>query len=171
MRLLKGFLPDIEAQGRADANVSVEGTMAHPRITGRASVRGAEAHYADFPVGLSNVNGDLVFDRSRLLFDRVTADSGGGHLTLSGSVTYGEGPMRYEVTAATSTVRIRYPAGMSWLAGGTLQLSGTSDAALLAGRVQVERLLFAQGVDVARSSRRRRTLRRSPSRARHFCRI
>jgi translocation and assembly module TamB len=149
LRLLKGLVPDIEAQGRADANVSVEGTMDHPRITGRASVRGAEAHYADFPVGLSNVSGDLVFDRSRLLFDRVTADAGGGHLTLSGSVTYGEGPMRYEITAATSTVRIRYPAGMSWLANGTLQLSGTSDAALLAGRVQVERLLFAEGVDVA----------------------
>ncbi len=149
LRLLKGLVPDIEAQGRADANVSVEGTLDRPRITGRASVRGAEAHYADFPVGLSNVSGDLVFDRSRLLFDRVTADAGGGHLTLGGSVTYGEGPMRYEITAATSTVRIRYPAGMSWLASGTLQLSGTSDAALLAGRVQVERLLFAEGVDVA----------------------
>jgi translocation and assembly module TamB len=149
LRLLKGLVPDIEARGRADANVMVEGTMSRPRITGRASVRGAEAHYADFPVGLSNVSGDLVFDRSRLIFDGVTADAGGGHLTLGGSVTYGEGPLRYEITAATSTVRIRYPVGMSWLASGTLQLSGTSDAALLAGHVQVERLLFAEGVDVA----------------------
>ena len=149
LRLLKSVLPDLEAQGRADANVSIEGTMARPRVTGRATVRGAEAHYAEFPVGLNNVNGDFVFDRSRLLFDKVTADSGGGHLTLNGSVTYGEGPVRYEVTAATTTVRIRYPAGMSWLAGGTLQLSGTSEAALVSGHVQVERLLFAQGVDVA----------------------
>jgi len=95
------------------------------------------------------VNGDFVFDASRLLFDRVTAEAGGGQLALSGAVTYGEGPLRYQITAATSTVRIRYPVGMSWLAGGTLQLSGTSDAALVSGHVQVERLLFAQGVDVA----------------------
>jgi translocation and assembly module TamB len=149
LRLLKSVLPDLDAQGRADANVSIEGTMARPRVTGRASVRGAEAHYAEFPVGLNNVNGDFVFDQSRLLFDKVTADSGGGHLTLNGSVTYGEGPVRYEVTATTSTVRIRYPAGMSWLASGTLQLSGTSEAALVSGHVQVERLLFAAGVDVA----------------------
>jgi translocation and assembly module TamB len=149
LRLLKGFIPDLDAQGRADANVSIEGTMDRPRITGRATVRGAQAHYADFPAGLSNINGDFVFDRSRLLFDKVTADSGGGHLTLNGSVTYGEGPLRYELTASTSTVRIRYPVGMSWLAGGTIELSGTSEAALITGRVQVERLLFAEGVDVA----------------------
>jgi translocation and assembly module TamB len=149
LRLLKSVLPDLDAQGRADANVTIAGTLDRPRITGRASVRSASAHYADFPVGLNNVNGDLVFDRSRLLFDRITADSGGGHLVLNGSVSYGEGPVRYEVTASTPSVRIRYPAGLSWLAGGTLQLSGTSDAALLSGNVQVERLLFAQGVDVA----------------------
>ncbi len=148
LRLLKGMLPDVDAHGRADVNVSVQGTLANPRVAGRVSVRDASAVYADFPAGLSKVNGDLVFDQSRLLFDHVTAQSGGGQLAISGSITYGEGPMRYQITATTSTVRIRYPAGMSWLAGGTLQLSGTSDAALVSGRVQVERVLFAQGVDV-----------------------
>ncbi|HXQ25048.1 MAG TPA: translocation/assembly module TamB domain-containing protein [Candidatus Acidoferrales bacterium] len=149
LRLLKSVVPDVDAQGRAEMNVSITGTMAQPRVTGRATVRDASAHYAEFPVGLSKVNGDFVFDASRLLFDRITAEAGGGQLTLSGSVTYGEGPPRYEVTATTSVVRIRYPAGMSWLASGTLQMSGTSQAALVSGRVQVERLLFAQGVDVA----------------------
>jgi translocation and assembly module TamB len=149
LRLIKGLLPDLNAQGRADVNVSVEGTMARPAITGRASVRNASATYGDFPVGLSRLNGDFVFDKSRLLFDRVTAEAGGGQLALSGDVSYGEGPLRYEVTATTSTVRIRYPAGMSWLAGGTLRLAGTSTAGLISGHVQVERLLFAQGVDVA----------------------
>jgi translocation and assembly module TamB len=149
LRLLKALFPDLVAQGRADANVSIEGTMSRPRITGRASVKDVSANYADFPTGLSKMNGDLVFDKNRLVFDRITAESGGGQLALSGSVTYGEGPMRYEVNATTPQVRIRYPAGMSWLAGGTLQLSGTSTAAVLSGRVQVQRLLFAEGVDVA----------------------
>jgi translocation and assembly module TamB len=149
LQLLTSFLPDLRARGRANANVSVDGTISRPRVTGRASVRDASANYADFPVGLSNVNGDFVFDKSRLVFDRVMAESGGGQLTLSGSVTYGEGPVRYEVNATTSLVRIRYPAGMSWLVAGALQLSGTSTAAIVSGRVQVQRVLFAQGVDVA----------------------
>jgi translocation and assembly module TamB len=148
LRLIKGLLPALDAKGRTDVNVSIAGTMSRPQVIGQASVRDASATYADFPVGLSKVNGNFVFNRSQLLFDRLTAEAGGGQMSLSGSVTYGEGPLRYEVTATTSTIRIRYPEGMSWLAGGTLRLSGTTSAALLSGRVQVDRLLFASGVDI-----------------------
>jgi translocation and assembly module TamB len=150
LALLKGILPEMNAQGDANVNVMVQGNMSKPRITGRATVRDASANYSDFPVGLSHLNGDLVFDTSRLLFENVTAASGGGILALSGSVTYGEeGPVRYEITARTAQVRIRYPQGMSWLMGGTLQLSGTSDRAILSGNLELKRLLFAPGVDIS----------------------
>jgi translocation and assembly module TamB len=148
LQLVKGLLPDLQARGRAEANISVEGTMSRPRVTGRATVRDASATYGDFPIGLSKLNGDLLFDKTRLVFDRMSAESGGGHLLLSGSMTYGEGPLRYDVSAATSVVRVRYPAGMSWLVGGTIQLAGTRTAALVSGHVQVQRLLFASGVDL-----------------------
>jgi translocation and assembly module TamB len=130
-------------------NVDVQGTMSKPRITGRATVRDASANYSDFPVGLSHLNGDLVFDRSRLLLESVTAESGGGTLNLGGSVTYGEeGPARYEISVSTPQVRVRYPQGMSWLMGGTLQLAGTSDRAVLSGNLELKRLLFAEGSDI-----------------------
>ncbi|HXA56096.1 MAG TPA: translocation/assembly module TamB domain-containing protein [Candidatus Acidoferrum sp.] len=149
LRLLAGLIPDLETQGQATINVTVAGTMASPRITGHARVQDASATYADFPVGLSKVNGDFVFDQSRLTFDGLTAEAGGGQLRLGGSLTYGQGPMRFDVNASTTTVRIRYPAGMSWLAGGTLRLSGTTDSSLLTGSVNVQRVLLAEGVDVA----------------------
>jgi len=149
LKFINRVVPDLQAQGGANVNILVEGTMARPRVTGRASVKDASAHYADFPVGLSHVNGEFVFDRSRLLFERVSAEAGGGVLTLNGAVTYADGPVRYEINVSTTTVRIRYPAGMSWLAGGVLQLAGTSEAAILSGRVEVKRILLAEGVDVA----------------------
>jgi translocation and assembly module TamB len=150
LRFLTGMIPDLGAQGEAQVNASVEGTISRPKITGRATVSGASGTYADFPAGISNVKGDFVFDRTQLLFDHVTAETGGGQLTLGGSVTYGEeGPVRYEINATTPQARIRYPAGMSWLVGGNLQLSGTSNEATLSGRIEVQRLLFAQGVDIA----------------------
>src|SRR5207302_308582 len=46
-------------------------------------------------------------------------------------------------------VRIRYPEGMSWLAGGTLRLSGTPSSATLSGRVLMERVTLAEGLQVA----------------------
>ena len=148
LRLLRGFVPELQAQGRADANMSIEGTIAQPRITGRATVRDASATYAEFPVGLSKVNGDMLFDKNRLVFDRVTAESGGGQMVLSGSLNYGEGPLHYEVSANTASVPIRYPPGMSWLAGGNVLLSGTLNGAFLSCQIRVQGLLFAQGVDV-----------------------
>jgi translocation and assembly module TamB len=149
LRLAEGFLPRLEARGLAQVNAAIEGTTASPRITGKAHVENAAAHYGDFPAGLGQVTADFVFDSSRLLFENVTAETGGGQLLLSGSVTYGEGPLRYDISARSARVRIRYPEGMSWLAGGTLRLSGTTQAGLLSGRVVVERLLMAQGFDLA----------------------
>lgn len=149
LRFLRGFLPDLNAQGEMTVNVSIEGTVSNPRITGTAAVQDASANYADFPVGLSHVKGNLVFDRSRLLFDRITAQAGGGDLTLFGSVTYGDGPLRYEVNVVTSQVRIRYPVGMSWLVGGKLQLAGTSEASILSGQVEVKRVLLGGDLDLA----------------------
>ena len=149
MRFLDRMIPELFALGRADVNVSVEGTMSRPRITGRASLKDASATYSDFPVGLSHVNGDLVFDSNRMLFDRITAQAGGGQLYLNGAMNYGQGPLHYELNASTTEVRIRYPAGMSWLASGALQLSGSSTAAILSGKVQIQRLLLAEGVDMA----------------------
>ena len=52
----------------------------------------ASFRYGDFPAGLSQVSGDFVFDASRMVFDNVTAQAGGGQLRLSGAVTYGAGP-------------------------------------------------------------------------------
>lgn len=149
MRLLTGAIPDLHAQGQADLNVAVEGTISKPRITGHASMHDASANYDEFPVGLSHLTGEFAFDRTRLLFERVSAESGGGQLTLSGNLTYGEGPLRFEVSAATPQVRIRYPAGVSWLAGGTLQLSGTKDGAILSGNVEVRHVFFGASVDIA----------------------
>ena len=149
LKFINRVVPDLQAQGGANVNILIEGTAARPRIIGRASVKDASAHYADFPVGLNHVNGEFVFDRSRLLFERVTAEAGGGQLALNGAVTYADGPARYEINVTTTTVRIRYPVGMSWLAGGSLQLAGTSEAAILSGRVEVKRILLAEGVDVA----------------------
>jgi translocation and assembly module TamB len=147
LRLLSAFIPDLDAQGPARVDAGIAGTLANPRITGRVRLESSSVRYGDFPTGLSNLNGDLVFDASRISFTNVNAESGGGQLNIGGSLTYSGGPLRYDLTVRSNGVRVRYPVGMSWLAGGTLRLTGDAEAATLSGRVTVERLLMAEGFD------------------------
>jgi translocation and assembly module TamB len=149
LQLLAGFVPRLEATGRAQVNAAVAGTVPSPRFNGRVHVEGATLRYGDFPAGLSNVAGDLNFDATRLMFENVTAESGGGHLNIGGAATYGDGPLNYTLNVRSDQVRVRYPVGMSWLLGGTLRLSGNTQAATLSGRIVVDRLLMAEGFDIA----------------------
>ncbi|HKV23114.1 MAG TPA: translocation/assembly module TamB domain-containing protein [Candidatus Acidoferrum sp.] len=149
LRLLTGFVPALQASGPAQINAAFEGTFDRPRITGKVHIENASARVSDFPTGMSNITGDLTFDATRLFFDNVTAESGGGTLHLGGSVNYSESPLRYDVTMRTDGVRIRYPEGMSWQAGGSLRLAGTPTSAVLSGKVTVERVTLTQGIEAA----------------------
>ena len=105
--------------------------------------------YGDFPAGLSQLAGDFIFDASRITFSNVTSETGGGRLQLSGSLTYGNRPVSYDLTARTEQVRVRYPVGMSWLAGGNLRLLGThAGSHSFRDASAVDRLLMSQGFDV-----------------------
>jgi translocation and assembly module TamB len=149
LRLITGFVPSLDARGPAQINASFEGTLDRPRITGRVHIEKASARAAEFPTGLSGIVGDVVFDATRLYFEDISAESGGGTLHLSGGVNYAESPLRYDVSVRTDRVRIRYPLGMSWLVGGSLRLTGTPAAGLLSGKVTIERVTLTQGLEVA----------------------
>src|SRR5712664_2084267 len=149
LQLLAGFVPRLESTGRAQVNAEIAGTLASPRFNGKVHIEGANFRYGDFPAGLSNVAGDFNFDATRMIFENVTAESGGGHLTIGGTANYGEGSLNYTLNARSDQVRIRYPIGMSWLVGGNLRLSGNAQAATLSGRIVVDRLLMAEGFDIA----------------------
>lgn len=145
LQLISGLVPDLNAAGSAAVNLAVEGTVQAPSLQGQLRVQGASANHRDFPTGLSNINGLLVFDAKRLVLENLNAEAGGGKIRLGGSVTYGAGPMRYDLTIASSDTRVRYPEGMSWMLSSDLRLSGNATGGLLSGQVQIERLLLTEG--------------------------
>jgi len=149
LRLLNGYIPDVSTAGHADMNASFEGTMDRPRIIGKVTLKGVSARSADFPTGLSNLKGDLVFDANRLFFENLTGEAGGGVISLTGSVNYSDKPLRYDISGKTDRLRVRYPEGMSWLVGGSLRLTGTMDGGLLTGKVLVQRVTLNEGLESA----------------------
>jgi translocation and assembly module TamB len=149
LRLLSGLAAGLTVGGPAQVNATFAGSLDHPLINGRIHIDEASMRVSDFPTGLSGVKGDLTFNDTRLLFNDLTAQAGGGVLHVSGTVNYSESPLRYDITAKSESTRIRYPEGMSWLTGGTLHLAGTTQGALLSGRVTVQRVTLTQGLEVA----------------------
>jgi len=149
LRLLSGFVQGLDARGPAQVNAALEGTLDRPRITGKVHIENAQARAIDFPTGLSAIQGDLIFDASRLYFENLTAQVGGGTLKASGSVYYADQPIRFDITTRTDGVRIRYPEGMSWQAAGNLRLSGTPQGGLVSGRVQIARVNMTGGLETA----------------------
>jgi translocation and assembly module TamB len=148
LRLFSGFVPNLDVRGPAEVDAAIAGTLSSPRITGHVHVQDTSVRYGDFPAGLSQLAGDFIFDTSRITFTDVTSETGGGRLLLSGSLNYGNGPVGYDLAVRTEQVRVRYPIGMSWLAGGDLRLLGTAQAATLSGHVTVDRLLMSEGFDI-----------------------
>jgi translocation and assembly module TamB len=149
LALAGGFWPQLDAGGRAQVDAAISGPMAAPLVRGIVRVQDAAASYGDFPAGLSHVNGNFIFDATRVVLDRVTAQTGGGAAQITGIVTYGDGPLRFDLSATSDQVRVRYPVGMSWLAGGSLRLVGDANSAVLSGHVIVNRLLMSEGFDLA----------------------
>jgi len=169
LRLLSGFVPDLDARGPAQINAAFEGTLDRPRVTGKVHIDNASARAIDFPTGLNEIKGDLIFDASRLFFDNVTAQVGGGTLKLNGSVYYADRPVRFDISTHTDGARIRYPEGMSWQVAGNLRLTGTPDGGVLSGRVQMERVNLSGGLETAGALFGGGTTSAGPSTSSTFC--
>jgi translocation and assembly module TamB len=148
MKLVQTLDEDVTGSGHVDFNVDGNGTFAHPGLTGKVKFTNVALSLQDFPNGLSKMNGTLEFDQDRLDVKDLTAESGGGRLTLGGFVTYQQG-LYGNLTATAQDVRIRYPQGVSSMANAQLRLQGTGRSALLSGNVTITRFVVGSGLDLA----------------------
>jgi translocation and assembly module TamB len=152
--ILQDFFPDMTAAGSVAADATVRGAFDSPQINGRVEVQDVSLNLADFPNGISNGNGVILFSsvrdntEQRATIQRLSARSGGGSIELSGFAAYSEGETRFQLHATAREVRVRYPAGVSTLANASLNLTGTSERSILSGNVTVLRTGFNVQSDI-----------------------
>jgi translocation and assembly module TamB len=148
LRLLRLFDPDMQSDGQSSLAASVTGTFTNPAISGTLKLKNGSFFLKDVPNGLTDVNGRVDFDRDRATLQNLTAQTGGGTVSLTGFVTYGgAGPLVYSVGGNAENVRMRY-AGGSITSDAKLQLTGTSKNSMLSGTVTVSRVAFNANTDV-----------------------
>ncbi len=146
---LKTFSPELVAGGVATLEANVRGALDDPQLFGRLDLKDASLFVEDLPTGLDKVNGRVNFDRRRATIEnKLTAQSGGGDLALSGFIEFGEAETFYRLQANATGVRIRYPEGLSTVADGSISLTGSPVQSLLAGNVTIQRSGFQARTDL-----------------------
>jgi translocation and assembly module TamB len=141
LKLLETIDPNLMASGVANLNLQVNGTLSRPSMRGRLNVQNAAITYIDFPNGLSDITGSLIFNEDRLQVQELTARTGGGILHCGGFISLSpQQGLGFSLSASGRDIRLRYPEGLSSTADASLTLTGSMKNALLSGDVTVTRL-------------------------------
>jgi translocation and assembly module TamB len=148
--ILQLFNPDLLGSGASIANVTVRGPLTEPQVDGRLELQNASLFIKDFPNGVDNANGLILFDSNRATVQRLTGKSGGGDISFeTGSfLGFRGGALVYRLQASARNVRYRSEEGVSVSADGSLALVGTSESSVLSGSVSVTRAAFNPTTDV-----------------------
>ncbi len=142
LAVLGSFYPGLTTDGAGRLRAVLRGPAAEPQVSGQMEIVKASFYLRDLPVGLSDVNGTIYFDRNRANIQKLTGVSGGGAAALSGFVGLARGELTFRLQAQLNNVRLRYPEGVSNTVDAELALTGSSAASVLSGLVTVKRSGF-----------------------------
>lgn len=150
LAILQMFNPDLLGSGTATVDAGLRGTLASPQLNGRLELKNASLYLAELPNGLDKAAGLIVFNANRATIQNLTAESGGGTISVArGSFIGFNGKMlNYRLRADAEHVRVRYPEGVSVTVNAALSMIGTSDNSVLSGTVTVMRAGFNPRTDV-----------------------
>jgi translocation and assembly module TamB len=147
VRILKIFAPDVNSSGTVALDVHASGSAANPVIQGQLQFKDIAVNTPDAPVGVEKLNGTLDINNDHILVSKMTAQVGGGDVSLGGSIAY-RPAVQFNLALQGKSVRLRYPAGLRSLLDANIAFSGTTQASTLNGRVLIDSLSFTPDFDL-----------------------
>jgi translocation and assembly module TamB len=142
------FNPDLTAKGKSRINATISGTLTDPALNGTLELHEGSFYLADLTNGIDHAEGVIRFDRNRATVQQFTAQSGGGTLSITGFISFGQGaPVIYRLIASARDVRVRSN-GVSVSFDADLRYSGTNQSSTLAGNLTVIKAAFNPSTDV-----------------------
>ena len=144
MHILQLMSPDVRSSGTIALNVRSSGSV----IEGQLQLKDLALNTADAPVGIEQLNGNVDIGNDHAQLSNVTAQLGGGQVSLGGSVTY-KPSIHFNVALQGKSMRLRYPEGLRSLLDANLAFSGNMQDSSLSGRVVVDNLSFTPDFDLS----------------------
>jgi translocation and assembly module TamB len=149
MSLLAVYDPNFSASGSVVVNTNIGGTYDDPMPQGRIQFTNGIVNYANFPSGVSELNGALVFTRDHAHIEALGARTGGGSVAVKGDATYVNQQLNFNLAASGKDVRLRYPPGVSSTADAELRWAGSRSASTISGDITINKIAVMPGFDFA----------------------
>ncbi len=146
LSVLQDVNRDFYSSGGVSMDATVHGSFAQPLVNGQVVLKNANINYTQAPNGLSNANGVILLNGTNATVQTLTAESGGGKISVAGFVGYGGPVLNYNLRAAANKVRVRY-SGVSVTSNASIRLLGSSRRSLLAGTVTIQRIAYNSSSD------------------------
>jgi translocation and assembly module TamB len=137
MKVLEALDSSVFSSGAVTLSAAVTGTRAKPSVNGRLQLQNVSLNMADVPNGISGANGAIAFTGTNAVLQNITAESGGGKITLSGLVGYGGPELNFRIQARADRIHIRYPETVTTQVSAQLALDGTTSNSLVSGTVRI----------------------------------
>ncbi len=147
LKILQVVAPTVQSSG----NVALDVRSSGKAINGRVQLQNVALSTEDAPVSVDKLNGTLDISNSRVQVSKMTAEVGGGAVSMSGSIAY-RPSIQFDLALQGKSVRLRYPEGLRSLLDVNLAFSGTKQASTLNGRVLIDNLGFTPDFDLAKFS-------------------
>jgi hypothetical protein len=148
LAILQLVFPNVSSSGAATLNATFGGAIDAVTVSGQASIADGRLRYRDFPHGLEQINGPIVFHSDRITVDEVRARMGEGEVTFSGAIELlGLLPDRFDLQAEGRSMSLRFPAGFRSTVNTSLTLTGPVGAPIVSGDVTVLRSIYLAEIE------------------------
>ncbi len=150
LRVAEMLLPEVERTGgRLEFQGQATGTLDKPSLVGEASVSDLRLSWRGKPVTLRGVSGLATFTEQGVLLKGFRGLLNEGRVTASGELGLKNfEPERISLVAELEDVTYRYSDDLPITASGGLQLTGSPEAMLLAGDIDLLRLRYQKGLEL-----------------------
>jgi hypothetical protein len=154
LAVLQGFVRDIRSSGRADVSALIGGTASQPVVSGQALLTQGRVRHFSFPHALEDLNGVVTFNASGIRLDDpgyttgLSGKLGGGPVKFAGRIGInGYELSEFDVIAAGTDMRLRFPEGMRSVVNATLALQGPPSGPIISGNVTVQSASWTSGFE------------------------
>jgi translocation and assembly module TamB len=150
-RLIETLMPGMleRTAGTVDFTAAATGSPSTPRLMGSAAIADARLSLKDKPVTLRALNGRIHFTEQRVLLESLQGLLNEGRVTARGDVALEDlKPQRVQAALQFDQVSYRPMEDLPVTASGAVQLTGTPDALVVSGDVDIVRLYYQKGLEL-----------------------